>query len=69
MPELASWKTRLTHLIGRTHLIYLGLLPALATFAVLRAYSYGAYFLLFLGGVVLHDRLDCRRPGRGRFPG
>jgi hypothetical protein len=34
------------------HLVYLGLLPALATFSVLVVYGHSAPFLLFIGGVV-----------------
>jgi len=37
--------------INRVHLIYLGLLPALATFATLRVYGYPLKFLLFICGV------------------
>ena len=36
---------------ARIYLIYLGLLPALATFAVIWAYGYRWMFLLFLVGV------------------
>jgi len=41
-----------THAVfARLYLFYLGLLPALATFAVLWAYGYPLYFCLFMGGV------------------
>jgi hypothetical protein len=42
---------KLHALFSRLYLIYLGLLPALATFAVLWAYGYPWLFCLFLGGV------------------
>jgi hypothetical protein len=38
--------------IGQIHLVYLGLLPALATFALLFRYGHPAPLLLFLGGTV-----------------
>jgi hypothetical protein len=38
-------------LTGRLHLLYLGLLPSLATFAVVRTYGYPLPFLLFFVGV------------------
>jgi hypothetical protein len=34
------------------HLVYLGVLPALATFSLLYAYGHAAPLLLFLGGTV-----------------
>ena len=46
-----DWRTRLTGIVDKTHLIYLGLLPCLATVAVLRIYSFPLPFLLFLFGV------------------
>ena len=42
---------QLLQVIDRFHLLYLGLLPCLATVAVLRAYSYPLPFLLFIFGV------------------
>ena len=39
-------------LLERAHRSYLGLLPALATFALLRQYGHPAPFWLFLGGTV-----------------
>ena len=45
------WRTRLTKIVDWMHLIYLGLLPCLATLAVLRVYSFPLPFLLFLFGV------------------
>jgi len=45
-------KSRFVSLIGYIHLIYLGLLPALATFALLFRYGHPAPLLLFLGGTV-----------------
>lgn len=38
--------------LENAHLFYLGLLPALATFALLRQYGHPAPFWLFLGGTV-----------------
>jgi hypothetical protein len=43
---------RLSRAVGRAHLIYLGLLPSLATFALLYKYGHPAPLLLFLGGTV-----------------
>ena len=48
---MSSWKTRLIKVIGNIHLVYLGLLPSLATLAMLRAYGYSLPFLLFIVGV------------------
>ncbi len=45
-------KSRLTSIIDYAHLIYLGLLPSLATFSLLYAYGHPAPLLLFLGGAV-----------------
>lgn len=42
---------RLKDAVERLHVLYLGGLPALATFAVLRVYGYPAMFLLFAVGV------------------
>lgn len=44
-------KEKLVHIIGKIYMFYLGVLPALATFAILWAYSYPWLFCLFLGGV------------------
>ena len=41
---------RLARAVGKAHLVYLGLLPSLATFALLYKYGHPAPFLLFLGG-------------------
>ncbi len=50
MPTVAA---RCHHsLLERAHRSYLGLLPALATFALLRQYGHPAPFWLFLGGIV-----------------
>jgi hypothetical protein len=38
--------------VGQAHLVYLGLLPSFATFALLHTYGHPAPFLLFLGGTV-----------------
>jgi len=38
--------------IGYVHLVYLGLLPSLATFGLLYKYGYPVPFILFLGGAV-----------------
>ncbi|MCP4542724.1 MAG: hypothetical protein GY832_36845 [Chloroflexi bacterium] len=43
---------RIHRIVERVHLIYLGLLPALATFAVLAAYGHPVILLVFLGGIV-----------------
>ncbi|HEX8888674.1 MAG TPA: hypothetical protein VF779_05835 [Pyrinomonadaceae bacterium] len=43
-------RSRLVSIIGYIHLAYLGLLPALATFALLFRYGHPFPFLLFLGG-------------------
>jgi len=48
---LLQSRDRLNHIVGRIHLIYLGLLPSVATYAVLRMYGYALPFLLFLVGV------------------
>lgn len=45
-------RSRLTNILGQAHLIYLGLLPSFATFALLYAYGHPAPLLLFLGGTV-----------------
>ncbi len=43
-----------THqVVENARLAYLGLLPALATFAVLRVYGHALPFLVFLGGIVV----------------
>ncbi|MBV9923549.1 MAG: hypothetical protein JOZ96_00805 [Acidobacteria bacterium] len=46
------WRTdeALTRVLDYAHLIYLGLLPAAATFSLLYAYGHPAVFLLFLAG-------------------
>lgn len=46
----AEAKSRLVTVVGYAHLVYLGLLPALATFYLLIRYGHPAPFLLFLGG-------------------
>jgi hypothetical protein len=43
---------RLHRAVERLHLVYLGLLPALATFSVLVIYGHPAPSLLFIGGIV-----------------
>ncbi|MBN1583270.1 MAG: hypothetical protein JXA89_21350, partial [Anaerolineae bacterium] len=48
---LRSRNAQLVRLVGRAHLLYLGLLPSLATFALLRTYGYPARFVLFIAGV------------------
>jgi hypothetical protein len=45
-----DFKVRLAALVGRAHLVYLGLLPSFATFALLYTYGHPAPLLLFLGG-------------------
>ncbi|GIV95724.1 MAG: hypothetical protein KatS3mg057_0381 [Herpetosiphonaceae bacterium] len=51
VPVKIPSSTRMTELVGWLHLIYLGLLPSLATFGVLRTYGHPIPFLFFLGGV------------------
>ena len=48
----SALKVRLAGLVGRAHLVYLGLLPSFATFALLYTYGHPAPLLLFLGGTV-----------------
>lgn len=50
----SDFKSRPAGLIGRAHLVYLGLLPSFATFALLYEYGYPGPLLmfLFLGGTV-----------------
>jgi hypothetical protein len=43
---------RIHRIVDGVHLVYLGLLPALATYAVLSAYGHPAMFLVFFGGIV-----------------
>lgn len=53
MPADASLtKPRLTRIIGQVHLVYLGLLPAIATFGLLYVYGHPVPMLMFLGGTV-----------------
>jgi hypothetical protein len=44
--------TKIRAAVHTIHIIYLGLLPALATFVLLRRYGYPLPLLLFLGGAV-----------------
>jgi hypothetical protein len=46
------WLNRVRRAVENVHLIYLGLLPALATFSVLLVYGHPSPTLLFFGGVV-----------------
>ena len=46
------WLNRMHRAVENVHLVYLGLLPALATFSVLLAYGPPSLILLFFGGVV-----------------
>lgn len=48
----SEFKSRLASIIGYAHLIYLGLLPALATFSLLFRYGHPVPLALFLGGTV-----------------
>jgi len=43
----------MTHIVNRIHLVYLGLLPSLTTFFLVRRYGHGAPFALFIGGVIV----------------
>ena len=45
-------ETTETKALGRVYLSYLGILPALATFAILWRFGHPHPFLVFLGGVV-----------------
>jgi hypothetical protein len=49
---MTTFRGRATNILGYTHLVYLGLLPALATFSVLFRYGNYAPLPLFLGGTV-----------------
>ena len=53
MPKLDFQAERWAQRINRLHLIYLGLLPSLATFIVLRTHGYRWMFPLFIGGVAM----------------
>jgi hypothetical protein len=46
-------KARFVRVVNRIHLIYLGILPSLATLALLWRYGYPWPFLLFIGGVAM----------------
>ena len=47
-----TWSERAHRIVGGMHLVYLGLLPALATFAILAEHGHRAIWLVFLGGIV-----------------
>lgn len=49
-PSSANLRSRLAGTLGKAHLIYLGLLPSVATFTLLYTYGHPAPLLLFLGG-------------------
>ena len=44
---------RVVQIANQVHLVYLGLLPSVATFVLLQTYGHQAPFLLLIGGVVL----------------
>ncbi len=46
-------RNRVVDIVNWLHRLYLGLLPSLATFVLLRRYGYRWPFLLFVGGVAL----------------
>jgi hypothetical protein len=46
------WLNRIRRAVENAHLVYLGLLPALATFSLLVVYGHPSPTLLFFGGVV-----------------
>jgi hypothetical protein len=46
----SKFNSRLTSIIGYIHLVYLGLLPSLATFGLLYVYGHPAPLLLLVGG-------------------
>jgi hypothetical protein len=50
--QVSSHRSQSAAFLGKAHLIYLGLLPSVATFALLYTYGHPAPFLLFLGGIV-----------------
>jgi len=50
--QASAFEARLARTVGKAHLIYLGLLPSLATFALLYTYGHPAPLLLFFGGTV-----------------
>lgn len=50
--QVSSYRTQLAACLGKAHLIYLGLLPPVATFTLLYTYKHPAPLLLFLGGTV-----------------
>jgi hypothetical protein len=50
--QASDHRTQAAALLGKAHLIYLGLIPSVATFALLYNYGHPAPFLLFLGGTV-----------------
>jgi hypothetical protein len=50
-PLRSAWRTRLIQAIDKVHLLYLGVLPSLATGAVLRAHGFFPPFLLSIAGV------------------
>ncbi len=62
--------SRIHRIVDSIHLVYLGLLPALATFAVLSAYGHPAMVLLFIwiaaliAGNVLHEMSGQTRSNR-----
>ncbi len=43
----------MTHIVNRIHLVYLGLLPSLTTFFLVRRYGHRAPFALFIGGIIV----------------
>jgi hypothetical protein len=43
---------RAHRIVDGTHLVYLGLLPALATFAILAEHGHSAVWLAFFGGII-----------------
>ncbi|MFL6227860.1 MAG: hypothetical protein ACJ741_03675 [Pyrinomonadaceae bacterium] len=47
---MSDFKARFTSVLGYAHLVYLGLLPALATFSLLFLYGHPAPLLLLLAG-------------------
>ena len=49
---MSKTNSPITNLLSGANLIYLGLLPALATFSILYTYGHAAPMLLFLGGTV-----------------
>ncbi len=49
----AATQDRVVAVVNRIHLVYLGLMPSLATFALVKTHGHRAPALLFFGGIVV----------------